>query len=55
MEHEEFREILGWRMASDPFPIGVSQVVIDRWIEHECKRRGFQNWIDAYHADGEAK
>ena len=46
----EFREILIWRMTSDPFPLGSNLEIIDTWLDSVAQANGFDNWVEAYHA-----
>ena len=49
MTPREFREFLTLLMVSDPWPTGVNGELLWRWADHEAKRYGFSNWIEAYH------
>lgn len=42
------KQLLAWRMCSDPWP-GGDVVVIDAWLDSESRAAGFSSWIDAYH------
>jgi hypothetical protein len=44
-----FREILDWRMCSDPWPGGEMQTV-DEWLDRQSRHLGYTDWLDAYHA-----
>lgn len=44
----EFRQILDWRMCSDPFPESLNIQIIDQWIENECNKRGYESFAVAY-------
>ena len=49
LEIPELKELLSWRMCSDPFPYGVNQYIIDDFLDKISQQFGFENWIDAYH------
>lgn len=49
MNNEEFREVLAWRMCSDPFPESVNAQVVEDWLDRESRERGYPDWIVAYH------
>jgi hypothetical protein len=42
------KELLEWRMCSDPWP-GGDMDAIDEWLNAESRAAGFADWIDAYH------
>ncbi len=42
------REVLVWRMCSDPWP-GGDMAAIDDWLNGESRAAGFSDWVDAYH------
>jgi hypothetical protein len=46
-----FRALLDWFMASDPWPLddGNSRAVIFGFICAEASKRGYDDWIEAYH------
>jgi len=46
------REILDWFMCSDPWPADEkAHEIIESWLQEECKRRGYKDWVAAYHND----
>lgn len=45
-----FRELLIWRMCSDPWPAqDVDMNAIDDWLNSVAQEKGYADWIDAYH------
>jgi hypothetical protein len=48
IEPATFREILDWRMCSDPWPGGDMQTV-DAWMDARSRELGYSDWLDAYH------
>ncbi len=47
-----FRAILDWWMCSDPWPANEQgHIKIEAWLNEECKRRGYESWVDAYHQE----
>lgn len=50
MSDDQFKAFMALMMVSDPWPL--SQTEHDDLLEiadEESRRRGFDNWIDAYH------
>lgn len=46
----EFRSMLNWFMASDPWPADASDKRSVRFLlNKEARVRGFDGWTDAYH------
>lgn len=48
MNSREFRAVLDWWIASDPFP-QLPQITVDEWLHNESVQRGYLGIIDAYH------
>ena len=48
MSINQFREILIWRMCSDPWP-GGDIGVIDSFLDTEAYNYGCSDWVEAYH------
>lgn len=42
------KELLVWRMCSDPWP-GGDMAAIDAWLDSESREQGFSDWVAAYH------
>ena len=42
------RAILDWWMCSDPWP-GGDQDGIKKWLDVQCHRQGYDNWVTAFH------
>jgi hypothetical protein len=54
MTDEQFRIMLAWFMVSDPWPLKdqvFTHMVIEDWLNLESKKRGYIDWIDAYHKE----
>ena len=49
MNDTEFSAVMALVMCSDPWPDGVDRKVIERLLDHESTKRGYTDWIDAYH------
>ncbi len=49
MNDVELRAVLDWWMCSDPWPQGVPETIVDDWLDRECRERGYDNVIDAFH------
>lgn len=57
MEGTVFRALLDWMMCSDPWPVdsdghGGNQQVIEKWLDEESRKKGFTDWLEAYHNHG---
>lgn len=49
---QEFGTLCDWLMASDPFPLSTSKRKrIEAMLNDEAERRGYDDWIQAYHDD----
>ena len=46
--NEQLREVLEWRMCSDPWP-GGDMATVDGWLDSMSQAFGFVHWVDAYH------
>jgi hypothetical protein len=63
MTDTQFRALLDLVMCSDPWPVNAAnQVIVWVWMDIESIRRGYTDWVDAYHhfrfvakCDGEDK
>lgn len=50
MSEREFRILLNWFMVSDPWPLSKEDNdEIRSMLDEESVRRGFSDWVDAYH------
>jgi len=50
----EFRTLLDLYMVVDPWPLtDLHEWQFRKMLETEAKRRGFRNWVQAYHNFGE--
>ena len=52
MKDIEYRAFLDLLMCSDPWPVNNfphSQEILKNFAHEEAVKRGFANWIDAYH------
>jgi hypothetical protein len=49
MNDKEFRAFLDLLMCCDPWPDGVSELVIKDYMDSEAQKRDFSDWIHAYH------
>jgi len=51
MEDYEYRAFLDLMMCSDPWPVpdNVGQQLLEAFADDQAKKRGFDNWIEAYH------
>jgi hypothetical protein len=50
MTGEVFRDLLTWFMCSDPWPSDAgAHDRIERWLDAQANKRGFRDWLDAYH------
>jgi hypothetical protein len=48
-----FGDILALAMAADPSPLSASaDVRIREWLDYEAQRRGYEDWVAAYHLSG---
>jgi len=45
----EFRIFMDLLMVSDPWPLVSGKDEMDELADKEAMRRGFDDWIDAYH------
>jgi len=51
-----FRALLNWYMCSDPWPTTAGEHrTITAFLDAEAKRRGYENWVVAYHEFEETK
>lgn len=51
MNDEELRAFLNLLMISDPWPLSENeQNILDEFAQRESKKRGYKDWIDAFHA-----
>lgn len=48
MDKEVLRQLLIWRMCSDPWPGGDCDK-IDEWLNAQSTHYGFSDWMDMYH------
>ena len=49
MKRHEFRALLDLLMVSDPWPLDkAGEVILKAFADKEAKKRGFDNWIEAY-------
>lgn len=56
MEDKLFRALLNWFMYSDPWPTTVGEHrTITAFLNSEAIRRGYENWVVAYHEIEENK
>ncbi len=54
MNNKSYRALLDLIMCSDPWPVadsGENQETIIPMANGEAKSRGFDCWVDAYHAE----
>ncbi len=51
MDDTEFAQFLVLLMCCDPWPVvaGDNQFIMKRMADRESAKRGFKNWVDAYH------
>lgn len=50
MYDDRFRAFLNLLMASDPWPLSRKEKdILYGLAEHESKKRGYKDWIEAYH------
>lgn len=50
----EFVEMLALVMASDPWPLDSdNEKSVKAMMDREARARGFEDWVHAYHEDGE--
>ena len=50
MGNKEYRALLDLIMCSDPWPVpDENQKIIEILADKEAMRRGFNNWVIAYH------
>ena len=54
MTTAELRVLLDWYMVSDPWPLpgDNSHEIIGELLDRESKKRGHDNWEQAYHYVG---
>ena len=52
MTDTEFKFLLDLYMVSDPWPLndGQSNEIIGEMLNRESRERGYDGWVDAYHA-----
>lgn len=55
MNEEEFGTLLDLYMVSDPWPLPQGNQVLGDFLDRSARRRGFDNWIHAYHAHARAR
>lgn len=53
MRDYQFRAMLDLLMCCDPWPVDTEghQAIIIGWITVEASKRGYDNWIEAYHEE----
>lgn len=50
MTEKQFRSLLNLHMTSDPTPLPEPQDnEVENFLNEEARRRGFEDWVDAYH------
>lgn len=50
MNDKEFRTFLNLMMVSDPWPLSkIDNELMEGFANNESVKRGFDNWIVAYH------
>ena len=53
MSDEQYRALLDLMMCSDPWPVTgddtENQVLVTELANTEAVKRGYENWVDAYH------
>lgn len=49
MTDEQFKIFLELLMCSDPWPMDHGHDVMADFADDESRKRGFEDWIDAYH------
>lgn len=48
MTTSQLKEVLAWYMCSDPWPGGDQQTIVE-WLNFQCRKAGYVDWVDAYH------
>ena len=49
MNDDAFRILMALVMVNDPWPLQAGKGEIDDLLDDEARRRGFCDWIEAYH------
>lgn len=52
MDDVQYKCFLELLMVSDPFPSNdpVNEIILKDFADQEAQKRGFKNWIEAYHS-----
>ncbi len=49
MNDIQFCDFMALLMCSDPWPESVPKDALDAFADEEARKRGFDDWIEAYH------
>ncbi len=50
MDNQFYRDLLDWFMVSDPWTLDYhAEIRIQKELDKEAIRRGYDGWIEAYH------
>ncbi len=56
MNKQFYRDLLDWFMVSDPWTLDFkAEHRIGKELDKEAKRRGYEDWIVAFHEMGKKK